>query len=235
MLRLTLSLIAISFVVLGWLSIPAQSGQIFAGGFSFSDELGGFRLISATGKGTAKEPFVIVEEIFDGLPAILIIRRRTGFSQLPSWKPGAGSKLIYVRKIIRNLTNRVWTGFDLELRQILDEPSRYEDGLSFNQVTREQSDVTSDRFARHHRRFEPRDSIRFEQGHVDTGAQLTLRLPISDTTPVGKFYLMQEPIYLSVASNKAIDLTMPVSASGSAKRQRSDCHCIVEIGKAGTI
>ena len=115
--------------------------------------------------------------------AVLVIRRQTGFSKLPSWKPGAGSKLIYLRKIVRNLTNRGWTGFDLELRQILDKPSRFDDGLSFNQVTRKETDVTSDRFERHYRRFEPRDSIRFEQGHVDNGAQLTLRLPISDTYP----------------------------------------------------
>lgn len=222
MLLPALKLVAFMAVVAGCLLGPAQSGQISAGGFSFSDELGGFRLISVSGSGTTNEPFVIVEEIFDGLPAILVIRRQTGFSQLPSWKPGAGSKLIYVRKIVRNLTNRVWTGFDLELRQILDKPSRYDDGLSFNQVTRKQSDVTSDRFAKHHRRFEPRDSIRFEQGQVDTGAQLTLRLPISDTTPVGKFYLMQEPIFLSVASDRAIDLIMPVSALGSAKHQSSE-------------
>ncbi len=217
MLRPTLSLIAITFVVLCCRLVPAQSGQISAGGFSFSDELGGFRLISVSGSGTTTEPFVIVEEIFDNLPAVLVIRRQTGFEKLPSWKPGAGSKLIYVKKIIRNLTNRGWTGFDLELRQLLDEPSRYEDGLSFNQVTRKETDVTSDKFADHRRRFEPRDSIRFEKGHVDTGAQLTLRLPISDTTPVGKFYLMQEPIYLSVASNKAIDLMVPVSAPGAAE------------------
>lgn len=188
----------------------AYCGQISAGGFSFSDELGGFRLISVTGKGTVDEPFVIVEEIFDGLPAILTIRRQVGFSERPSWVPGAGSKLFRIKKIVRNLTNRPWTGFDVELRQILDKPSTYDDGLSFNQVTRNKSDVLSDKFAEHHRRYEPRDSIHFERGQVEPGTQLQLSLPISDTTPIGEFYLMQEPIFQSVASNRAMNV--PIAA-----------------------
>ena len=35
----------------------ARSAQLSAAGFSFSDELGGFRLISVTGQGTAANPF----------------------------------------------------------------------------------------------------------------------------------------------------------------------------------
>jgi hypothetical protein len=176
---------------------PAQSGQISSGGFSFSDELGGFRLIDVSGTGSRDDPFVIVEEIFDTLSAVLVIRRLPSEPGGPLWRPG--DRRVHLKKVVRNLTARTWTGFDLELREVLDKPSRFEDGLSFDQIEKQPDDVTSDRFAGLNRRFEPRDSIRFEQGHVDAGELLQLVFPVADVTPVALFYLLQEPIFLSVA------------------------------------
>ena len=55
----------------------AAHGDTFtAGGLTFSDELGGFRLISVSGTGTSADPIVIVEEVTDVGPAILVIRGR---------------------------------------------------------------------------------------------------------------------------------------------------------------
>ncbi len=45
-----------------------------AGGLTFSDELGGFRLISVSGTGSILDPIVIVEEITGVGPTILVIR-----------------------------------------------------------------------------------------------------------------------------------------------------------------
>ena len=58
-----------------------------AGGLSFSDELGGFRLISATGSGHGSDPIVLVEEIFGMEPAVLTIRRSAEASVSPPSGP----------------------------------------------------------------------------------------------------------------------------------------------------
>ena len=50
---------------------PAPAEEFTAGGLRFSDELGGFRLISVTGSGTASDPIVVVEEITQGIRAHL--------------------------------------------------------------------------------------------------------------------------------------------------------------------
>ena len=44
-------------------SVPAAGAEFSAGGYSFSDELGGFRLLSASGTGTSDDPIVVREEI----------------------------------------------------------------------------------------------------------------------------------------------------------------------------
>ena len=171
----------------------ARSEQISAGGFSFSDELGGFHLVSVSGDGTITKPFVIVEKLLDIFPAILVIRRQDVSIDQKHRPPVAKSGIIYIEKNILNLSNKVWRGFDLELRQDLNKPSSFSDGLSFDQIMRRSSDITADKFAKHYRLFEPRDKICFEQGNVDPGKRLRLTLPISDTTPVPKFYLSQAP------------------------------------------
>ena len=139
---------------------PARSAELRAAGYSFSDELGGFRLISVTGEGIAANPFVIVEEIFETVAAILVIRRQADAAATQRLLRGA--EFIYVAKTILNRTGRIWTGFDLELRQDLAKPSIYGDGLSFDQITRRDRSVASDRFAKNYRQYEPRDVIRFE-------------------------------------------------------------------------
>src|SRR5258706_14224417 len=55
-------------------SIGAQAAEYAAGGHSFSDELGGFRLLSATGRGTTEDPVIIAEELYAVAPVTLVIR-----------------------------------------------------------------------------------------------------------------------------------------------------------------
>ena len=69
------------FLVLGAAaSAPhcASAAEFAAGGYSFSDELGGFRLLSASGTGTPDDPIVVVEEIAEAAPVVLVIRRLSG-------------------------------------------------------------------------------------------------------------------------------------------------------------
>ena len=174
----------------------ARSQPISAGGYSFSDELGGFSLIDVSGKGTFTRPFVIVEEIFDTVPVFLVIRRHAVSRDQERLSPITQLGTVYVKKHILNLSKKVWRGFDLELRQEINKSSTYEDGLSFDQMVKRSSDVTADKFAKHTRLFEPRDKIRFTLGYVDPGEQLRLAFPISDTTPVATFCLIQTPVFV---------------------------------------
>ena len=195
-MKMQLQMVGLILILTASLGIELKSARadpISTGGFSFSDELGGFRLVSVSGDGTITKPFVIVEELLDIFPVILVIRRQVVPKDHEHRPPIAQRVIIYVEKNILNLSNKIWSGFDLELRQDLNKPSTFGDGLSFDQIMRRSSDITADKFAKHHRIFEPRDKICFEQGYVDPGKQLRLTLPISDTTPVSKFYLAQAP------------------------------------------
>jgi hypothetical protein len=164
-----------------------------AGGLTFSDELGGFRLISVSGRGSIEDPIVIVEELTGIDPAVLVIRGL----QDPAREGDviAGRPILYLAmiKIVLNRSRRVWGGFDLELQQELGTPSPYGDGLSFDQTGGFGARLHSDRFATNRQIFEPYDRVRFELGSVDPGAQARFRFFITDPTPVSEFYLLQEP------------------------------------------
>jgi hypothetical protein len=182
-------------------SADAGAVELFAGGFSFSDELGGFRLVSASGEGTAGDPIVVVEEIEEVAPITLVIRRR--FRLDDPMRPGYAP--LVLEKVVVNRSLRVWAGFEIELQEILRRPSVYGDGLSFNQFGAQPPDVTADSFADNERLYEPYDRIRFSNGHVDPEATVRFRFIITDPTPLVEFYLVQDPKLLSVG--------LPVSRS----------------------
>ena len=177
-------------------SASANAVELNVAGFSFSDELGGFRLLSVTGHGTRESPFVINEEILETGSATLLIRRTFSQEGHKGWHPNARRHRIHIIKSVKNKTGKVWTGYHLELRQSLNVPSSLEDGLSFDQVEQVDRDVSSTRFERKQRIFEPSDRIKFYKGHVDPGEYLGLSVPITDTTPTAQFYLIQQPEFL---------------------------------------
>jgi hypothetical protein len=168
-----------------------SAAGILAGGFSFSDELGGFRLVAASGAGTPGDPVVVVEEIHDVAPVTLVIRRDL------SRGPPIGFLRLSLVKVVVNRSNRVWAGFEVELQEILKRPSVYSDGLSFNQTGAAPPDVASDSFAADNRLFEPYDRIHFQNGHVNPEETAQFKLVITDPTPLGEFYLVQDPKLLS--------------------------------------
>ena len=182
---------------------PAAAEEFAAGGLRFSDELGGFRLISVTGSGSSSDPIVVVEEITQVGPAVLIIRGQ----QLIAVQDGEPRKAAFVNlaviKVVINGTRRAWTGFDLELQEELKKPSPYEDGLSFDQLgSFSDEPFTSDSFSLTRRMPEPYDRVQFYDGSVDPGAAVRFNLFITDPTPAREFYLLQEP-HLIVAERSA--------------------------------
>lgn len=175
-----------------WSSV-ASAETLEAGGLTFSDELGGFRLISASGSGKASDPIVLVEEITGMGPAVLTIRRSGGDH------PQAPSFGVLVRSLVKVVINRSawgWTGFDLELRSDVGEASVYSDGLSFDQVRVVEEPLHSDAFAAAHTQDEPHDRLRFDQGRVKPEQAVRLAFNLVDINARPVFFLAQQPIIL---------------------------------------
>ncbi len=178
-------------LVLALLPAVAEGASFVLRGIEFSDERGGFRLLSASGRGSRADPFVLVEEIFGPGPAVLVIR---GLDKLSGADRGEMRPIaIYLRKQVYNLTGDVWGHFDLELRQLLAEPSDYFDGLSFDQASTSPEPFASDRFRIIEPIMEPFDFLRFSGGELRPGAAASFDLVITDTSPGAIFYLTQLP------------------------------------------
>lgn len=185
-----LALALLSLAAFAWSA--AAGTEIALRYYVLSDTLGGFRLLSAIGTGSRADPVIVEEEITAAAPAILTIRR------LPSSDLASGTPVeLTIVKRIRNLSRRVWGGFEVELQEILRKPSVYGDGLSFNQYALDPDDAEADAFGETRRLYEPYDRIRFEDGYVDPEGFLTIRLTITDPTPSAVFYLVQDPQLLS--------------------------------------
>lgn len=187
-------ILAGAFFVQLTLALGAGAAEFAAGAYIFSDELGGFRLLSASGTGTRSDPIVVVEEFDEAVPATLVIRRASGGGPAARLSGSAPLNLV---KVIANRSGRVWAGFELELQEILKRPSVYTDGLSFNQFGAKPPDVSSNRFTANERLFEPYDRIHFTDGFVDPETDVRFQVTITDTTPVAEFYLVQDPKLLS--------------------------------------
>jgi hypothetical protein len=186
---------AVLAILLAFWPSTTRAATWKAGDFIFSDELGGFRLLSVTGSGTVSDPIVIKEEITELRPVTLIIRNARGAENriIPqrSWM------YLAMIKVVINSTKRVWTAFDLELQQQITKPSIYSDGLSFDQFGSFDENFQSDSYAISRQVHEPYDRIRFLEGSVDPGATARFWFFITDPTPVPEFYLLQEPALLT--------------------------------------
>jgi hypothetical protein len=193
----------------------ADATELTAGGYAFSDELGGFRLISASGSGTTRDPVVLEEEFLDAAPATLVIRNRA----LARGGARLGDMQLTLVKHVVNRSRRIWAGFELELQETLGRPSEYGDGLSFKQFASEPPDVSSDVFLKNDRLFEPYDRIEFFDGAVDPDAAMRIRATITDPTPVPEYYLVQDPKLLSsgLPAGRDFATASPAESTGRAK------------------
>jgi hypothetical protein len=167
---------------------PADDGRWYVGSYSFSDELGDFRILSVTGTGTKADPIEINEELYSADPVTLVIRQATlaGSSARPL---GA----FHLRLAVLNYSGLPWIEFEFELQEIRGKPSDFYDGLSFDQINRDPKLITSDRFASFKNHFESADRLRFSDGHADPEDRTLFGFFITDVTPVPEFYLLQDP------------------------------------------
>jgi hypothetical protein len=179
---------------LGLAADRAAAGTWTLAGLSFSDHLGGARLLAASGRGTAADPIVLVEEITDAGPAVLVIENFRNGGELIS--PSRGFLSLSVVVMVTNRGPWRWSGFDLELRITPDDPSIYSDGLSFDQPQTFQRLARADRFEQTVQEDEPFDRIRFDGGNVDPSQYLRLDFDILDANGRPVFYLVQRPIVL---------------------------------------
>jgi hypothetical protein len=177
---------------------PAPADSLQAGGLIFSDELGGLELVSVSGSGTADDP-IRVEEVLRGTgPAYLVIRRvglAAGTGEQADAYPSLGQVIM---KVVHNASARVWSGFDVELRQDIGRPSSYTDGLSFDQPSGLKAEARSDRFGKVRHVDEPFDMLDFYDGHVDPGGRVAMVFKITDPTPTPVLYMVQQPQILMV-------------------------------------
>ena len=172
-----------------------SSAPWIAGEFSFSDELGGFRITSVTGKGTRDDP-AHIKQVFDTTyDGTMVIRRiRPIVKELKDAGLGASHGTVYMRIETFNHSNLSWVGFGFELQEVLNVVSTYGDGLSFDQLSRQRNDVYSDRFLDFEDQFEPGDRLVFTDGFVNNQTTVETRFVITDFTPTRVFYLLQDPL-----------------------------------------
>jgi hypothetical protein len=188
--------LALAALLVGWLGSPeglvpaARAEPLTLEGLTFSDELGGVEIKQGWGTGTLDDPFVLVEEITEYEPAILVIRGMTHrFGNRIRSHHEVGFALT---KIVLNRTEQTWTQFDLELREFIDQASPFGDGLSFGQATEAGHPFSADSFAENIETREPYDGVTFFGGAVAPGETVVLSVVVTDTTPRWQFYLLQK-------------------------------------------
>jgi hypothetical protein len=170
-----------------------RATTITVNGLSFSDEGGGFHLVSASGSGSRGDPYVVVEEFTGPEAAIMVIRGLAGRLNRNKGTIAVQSAGFALRKVVVNRTGAAWQLFDMELREELELPSDYHDGLSFDQIHSAPRPFRADRFALSDEVEEPFDYIRFSHGIVPPGETVTFNVTVTDTSPRDLFYLIQRP------------------------------------------
>lgn len=171
---------------------PADDGRWHAGAYSYSDELGGFRILSVTGAGTREDPVEIAQEFESASSALLVIRAERPI-RLNSASTEFANGLIHVRIVAFNNSGLPWIGFEFELQEQKGEPSTFGDGLSFDQRGTDGASLSSSAFGRYKRDFEPFDRVLFTDGVIDPLKSGTFEMYLTDFTPKRTFYLKQDP------------------------------------------
>jgi hypothetical protein len=171
---------------------PADDGRWHAGAYSYSDELGGFRIRSVTGSGTREDPVEIAQEFEKASAALLVIRAERPI-RLHSTSPEFANGMIHVRIVVFNNSGLPWTGFEFELQELKGEPSTFGDGLSFDQRRTDGENLSSTAFRKYNRDYEPYDRVFFSDGFIDPLKSGVFEMFLTDFTPKRTFYLKQDP------------------------------------------
>jgi hypothetical protein len=112
-----------------------------------------------------------------------------------------GGRQFFSRMMSETVVNdstSAWAGFYIELQSVLGTPSTNDDGLSFGQISRNPQQLVilpnSDIFSTVDFEANLRDSVTFSEGHVAPGQSVVLNFPVSETTALSGFYLLQRPV-----------------------------------------
>nr|WP_245444870.1 hypothetical protein [Mesorhizobium soli] len=170
----------------------SEEGPWLAGAYSFSDELGGFRIRSISGTGTKTDPIVIGEELYSASPVTLVIRATKPVRAL-DFSGNYANGFVYLRLQVLNASELAWIEFEFELQEILHQPSVFGDGLSFDQQRSDAKAIRSDSFAKFDCDFEPYDRLLFREGKIDPRKTGSFGFLVTDYTPTSVFYLVQDP------------------------------------------
>ena len=171
---------------------PPDDGRWHAGAYSYSDERGGFQILSVTGTGTRDDPVEIAQE-FETAGSVLLVIRAEKPIRLHSSSPEFASGMIHLRIVAANNSGIPWIGFEFELQEQVGEPSTFGDGLSFDQRRTDGTGLASSAFGKFVRDFEPYDRVFFTDGVIDPLQSGAFELFITDFTPKRTFYLKQDP------------------------------------------
>ncbi|MBL8708230.1 MAG: hypothetical protein JNL25_03460, partial [Rhodospirillaceae bacterium] len=156
-LPLLVSGLAVLAALLAGRPESAQAEVIVHQGLQFSDEEGGFTLLSVSGTGTLDDPIVVVEEVAATRNITLVIR---GFSRGFGNRVGTQHVSAFaMKKIVINRSDRLWRNFQMELREVSTRRSPYSDGLSFGQNSTIGEGYTASSFPHTQRFDEPEDSL----------------------------------------------------------------------------
>jgi hypothetical protein len=185
-------------------TVGASAEPMTREGISFSDELGGFRILGLSGSGTLEDPFVLIEDVSGDSGAVLVIRGLTGaFGNRVATQHATGFAL---RKVVTNSTGQDWLRYEIELREHLAASSPYEDGLSFGQAGNRPPE-TSDRFASVASVDEPYDALSFADGIVPAGTVVSFSMIVTDETPQPTLLVAQHA--LQVVSMPGLEEAAP--------------------------
>jgi hypothetical protein len=180
---------AAALALCAWAGGAARAEPVTLHGLTFSDELGGFEIKGVSGSGTLADPFVLVEEIFEQEPAILVIR---GMSHRFGNRIRSHHEIGFaMTKIVRNGTEQAWSLFNIELRELIDYYSPFGDGLSFGQASNAGRPFAADRFGDLIETREPYDGLQYIDGNVRPGESVSMSFVVTDTTPRWEFFLVQ--------------------------------------------
>lgn len=178
---------------LGGAPAQAQETEWRAGPYAYSDEKGGFLIRAISGQGTQADPVVITKELTAATPVTLVIRTREVLRPRVFEDHAIANGFIHLEIVALNNSGLPWVEFEFELQEHAGEPSTYGDGLSFDQIGRDDAAVFSDRYRAFMRDFEPADRLRFHDGVTDPLATARFRFLITDVTPISQFYLVLDP------------------------------------------
>lgn len=173
-------------------NVTADEGPWLAGAYSFSDELGGFQIRSISGVGSKTDPIVIGEELYSANPVTLVIRATKPLRAFDT-SGNYANGFLHIKLQVLNASELAWVEFEFELQEILNEPSLFGDGLSFDQRRSDGKAISSDSFSDFSRDFEPYDRLLFRSGNIDPKKVGSFGLLITDYTPTNVFYLVQDP------------------------------------------